>query len=425
MAKFVKIKRYNYDRRRQRNARIFRNLLIVAIILIFGAVGWFAFDPINRLVSGFQLPNFGSSQEEPSVSSESSQSSVPSVPAVPESGEHTGLPEKTAYLPSYTLLDPASLSAALDSLKAQGIEGVAFELKDATGVVLYDSQLEIVANNLALSSAPYSLETVTAAILEHEMTPVGVLYTFRDHVSTASMYDAAVKYMDSQINWIDNAQSAGGVPWLNPNHPMARDYLVQLVEEASRRGVEYILLDGLQFPEGYSLELATYGNTGPLDKSAVLAEFVTQAEAAAAANGGEVWPVMNLTSLSRLSTIRCGEQPELILAAAGRAMLDVRPEQFGAGITTEELTLSDPLLDPAGTITAVLAVCEDTLAAAGGEDTPLQLAAMVQAYTSTAVSGGGNRTYTAADVVSQEEAAAQYGVTQFYRYSPSGIYPQQ
>lgn len=150
----------------------------------------------------------------------------------------------------------------------------------------------------ALSTVPYSLETVTASILEHDMTPVGILYTFKDHVSTASMYDAAVKYMDSQINWIDNAQSAGGVPWLNPNHPMARDYLVQLVDEASRRGVEYIMLDGLQFPEGYSLELATYGNTGPLDKSAVLADFVAEAEAAAASNGGEVWPVINLTSLS-------------------------------------------------------------------------------------------------------------------------------
>ena len=145
-----------------------------------------------------------------------------------------------------------------------------------------------------------------------------------------------------------------------------------------------------------------------------------------AGNGGEVWPVINLTSLSGLSTIRCGEQPELILQAAGRAMVDVRPEQFGAGITTEELTLSEPLLDPAGTITAVLAICQDTLEAASSEEgTPVQLAAMVQAYTSTAVTGAGNRTYTAADVVSQEEAAAEYGMEQFYRYSPSGIYPQQ
>ena len=428
MAKFVKIKRYNYDRRRQRNARIFRNVVIIAIVLVFGAVGWFAFDPINQLVSDFQLPNWGQSQGEASSEaiSASSASSASSAPVVPDSGEHTGLPERTAYLPTQTLFNPTALSSALDSLKAQGVEGVAFELKDSTGVVLYDSQLEIVANNLALSTVPYSLETVTASILEHDMTPVGILYTFKDHVSTASMYDAAVKYMDSQINWIDNAQSAGGVPWLNPNHPMARDYLVQLVDEASRRGVEYIMLDGLQFPEGYSLELATYGNTGPLDKSAVLADFVAEAEAAAASNGGEVWPVINLTSLSGLSTIRCGEQPELILQAAGRAMVDVRPEQFGAGITTEELTLSEPLLDPAGTITAVLAICQDTLEAASSEEgTPVQLAAMVQAYTSTAVTGAGNRTYTAADVVSQEEAAAEYGMEQFYRYSPSGIYPQQ
>ena len=64
--------------------------------------------------------------------------------------------------------------------------------------------------------------------------------------------------MDSPVNWIDDSKANGGKPWLNPNDKEAQDYIIALVEEAAGNGLGAILLDGVQFPEGVSLNLATY-----------------------------------------------------------------------------------------------------------------------------------------------------------------------
>lgn len=420
MAKDFKVRRYGFDRERKKKQNLKKALLTLVAVAVAGAAGWLLYEPVYDFVTNFQMPSLGqpdssSQSEDPAqVPPASSSSSQPSG----EEAEPRGLPDSTAYVPTYLLSDTANLETYLSGLKAQGVEGAVIELKSPEGKVLYQSGLEIVAANLAQGESPYDLEAAAAAIRQAGLIPVGRLWTFRDSISTATMYEAAVKYMGSNINWIDNSKAAGGKPWLNPNSVQAQDYMLELIGEAADMGLHAVILEGMQFPEGYSLELATYGNAGTLDKSQVLADFAARARQAGESKSCQVWPAVSLTATAKVYEIPYGDAPEKIIQAAGRAVINVQPEQFGTGIATEALALSNPALDPYGTVKAGLEASQEALEAAD----EAELAAMVQAYTSTTLPEGSNKAYGAAEISDQTRALHEAGVEKVFYYSPSGTY---
>ncbi|MEG1777430.1 MAG: putative glycoside hydrolase, partial [Angelakisella sp.] len=174
----------------------------------------------------------------------SSSTSLPVATPPPEQ-VRSGLPQKTYYLSAQTLQSKEQLAIALDGIKAKGGNGVMFDLKNDRGEVLYDSALPIVAKNLALAEQPYSLAETLEAIRAAGLAPVGRIFAFKDSTSTASLTEGAVKYMNSKVNWLDNAKASGGKSWLNPNSAVARDYILALVDEAATAGVSCLVLDGV------------------------------------------------------------------------------------------------------------------------------------------------------------------------------------
>ena len=340
-------------------------------------------------------------------------------------------PQSAAYLPPEGVEDKALREAALASMKQKGMDGVIFDLKDQQGMVRYQSGLELVESNRAQAERAYPLPEVIEEIRQAGLVPVGRVYAFKDRTATAHMYESAVKYMDSPVNWIDDSKANGGKPWLNPNDKEAQDYIIALVEEAAGSGLGAILLDGVQFPEGVSLNLATYGNTGTLDKSAILADFLARARGAGEGAGGQVATTVNLISAAGLSNVRYGDDVGKVLEAAGLAVVEVMPEQFGSGVTTETLTLSSPALAPYDTVSQALAACREVLFPGSGdedqdqEDTPVEtpvLAAVVQAYTSQSLSESANKIYGPQEIQDQVRAVQEVGIQRVFYLDPTGGY---
>ena len=417
MAKHRKIRRFEYEWGGQRRQWWKRFLLSVTVVVVFGIVGWIAYEPVYNLVMGLDTQrSAASSQSETEASSSSQSSSAPAVQPEPEQPQ--GLPEKTYYLPPQVVASPTQLEQQLSAIKAAGGTGVAFELKNAKGQVLYKSELPQVAQALTQAESPYDLPGLLRTITDAGLAPVGVLHAFQDSTATsaASLSDGAVKYMDGPVNWLDNAKADGGKPWLNPNSPIARDYILALVEETTRMGVSNLVLESVQFPTGFSLHLASYG--GSPDRPAVLADFVTQAQAVAQRSDAQVYPVVRLDALVGANDIPYGSQPGKLLQAAGQGIVDVSPAQFGAGVATPQLTLTSPLLAPYDTVQAALAVAMERL----GADTQLELAAKVQAYTAAGVDAASNKAYGKAEADQQQQAAQEQGLTKSYYYSPAGVY---
>ena len=418
--KDFKIKRYDYERTRKRKRAVKATLLTAVLVAAALAVGWFVYPPVYDFVTNFQLPqpSAGEPGQEDSPSGSGEALPESSSSSAPQAEADIAFPQSAAYLPPEVVKDAARLDSALADLSAKGIDGVVFDLKDADGLVHYQSGLELVQTNRAQAETVYDLAQVTARIREAGLVPVGRLFAFEDRTATAHMYDSAVKYMDSEVNWIDDSRDNGGKSWLNPNNREAQDYIIALTEEAVGMGLEAVLLDGVQFPEGVSLNLATYGNTGTLDKSAILTDFLTRARGAAEGAGGYIATTVNLLSAAGLSDVRYGGDVAAVISAAGRAVVEVMPEQFGNGVTSEALTLSAPALDPYASLSQALEACGEVLLGDG----EVELAAMIQAYTSTTLEAAVNKTYGPEEIQDQVRAVQEAGIQNLLYYNPQGDY---
>lgn len=421
--KDMKIRRYGHDRKRKRQKKTVQALTMVMLVAAAAVIGWLSFDPIYEFVSNIDLTQSRPESSEPDPGSESeldpgsdSGSSSENQDPEPDPGTGENFPDKTAYLPPLMMTE-GNLVARLESLKAQGIRGVVFDLKDTDGKVRYQSQLPQVASNLAQVEDAYDLSWAISAIRQAGMVPIGRVYTFKDHTAPSHMYESAVKYMDGNVNWIDNSLANGGRPWLNPNDPDAQQYMLDIIDEAADAGLYHIVLDGVQFPEGVSLHLATYGVTGDVNKSQVLAAFLAKAEAAAQKKSVTVWPVVNLASASGISDIRYGSNVNQVISATGRAVVEVMPAQFGAGVTSETLTLSSPVLEPYTTVKTAWEASDAVLSP------DYDYVAVIQAYTATGLVDTANKTYTKADVEAQVKAVEEEDVEKVIYYNPGGVYP--
>ena len=433
--KEFKIKRYDHARvqKRKQGARAAAATVLLGVAAL--VVGWTAYPPVYDFITSWEPPA-PSAPEPPDPVPGPAVPEPPSVIPEEEPEQEAVFPSSAVYLPPEIMEDEERLEQELASLKEKGVTGIVFDLKDATGIVRYQSELERVALNRAQSETAYDLQQKTARLRQAGMTPVGRLYAFRDRTATAHMYESAVKYMNSTVNWIDNSQANGGKPWLNPNNTEAQDYIIALAEEAARNGVGTILLDGVQFPEGVALDLATYGNTGPLDKSAILAGFLARAKAAGDRTGSQVAVTVNLISAAGLSDVRYGDDVGSLLAAAGCGVVEVMPEQFGNGVTSEVLTLSSPALDPYKTVSQGLKAAGPALGletdgdgeegegeTEDGEEAPrVPLAAVIQAYTSGILSQSGNKPYGPEEVEAQVRAVRQAGIEEMIYLDPAGEY---
>lgn len=429
--KDFKIRHYDYGREQQRRQKIRSAAVTLLMTAAAMAVGWFIYPPVYEIVTNYESFLARVQQPEPSLTEpEFDPSESEPEPLPPEDNPETAaFPHAAVYLPPQVLEDNASLDAALTSLSQKGVDGVIFDLKDVDGMVRYRSSLELVETNRAQWETPYNLSRTLDRIRRAGMVPVGRLYAFKDRTATAHMYESAVKYMDSPVNWIDDSKANGGKPWLNPNDRDAQDYILALLEEAANSGLGTILLDGVQFPEGVSLNLATYGNTGVLDKSAILSDFLSRAKTVGERTGCQLSTTVNLISAAGLSDVRYGEDVRRLVSTMGSAVVEVMPEQFGNGVTDEALTLSAPVQNPYGTVSQALKVSKSALLLPADdedeEELPQEgalLAAVIQAYTSQSLSESANKEYGISEVQAQVRAVQEMGIQSVFYLDPTGAY---
>lgn len=329
--KEYKVRRYGRDRRRQKKAAAAKTALMVLLIAGACVAGWFLYDPVSAWLTEKSIERQERRaeeerlrQEEQNQNQQGGEQDDPNTPAP----EQPALPESCAVLDTAVLYDMTALENRLSEMAAQGCTGAVFTLKDSDGLVLYQSALEDVTGNAAQTAQRYDLAAVITKIKAAGLTPVGRLWAFDDHIAARKMPEAMVKYNYTETNWIHNDKDAGGHTWLNPVSERAQGYILSLLQEAADYGLEAVILEGVQFPTGYSLNLATYAEKGvTVDKSAVLADFTAKAKFAMQAKGVSLWTALWLGDLSGES-VRLGGSPLDIMALAEDCLIKAQPEQF-------------------------------------------------------------------------------------------------
>lgn len=295
-----KVKRYhNIYRGSVTSSPFFKLGASAAALAVLIAAGWFLYEPVYQFVMGIgQEKEPVSTAEQPSEPESESdgflsglfgggeESETESSQSQPETVEAVQL--HGVYMPESILLDSTQRSQFIQACASNGINAIFFDLKNDKGYLTYQSSLSQAAELGSQSASAVDLSQVTAEMEAAGITPIGRIYAFKDPLAASAKLEAAVHYQGTEWAWLDNSAAMGGKAWLNPVNEYAQSYISDLAAEAVGKGVKQVILDCVQFPSGYSLEMADYGQElTEENKSAVLGDFIETVDTRVREAGGE------------------------------------------------------------------------------------------------------------------------------------------
>lgn len=352
MARPYKIKRHKRIYRRSAGSILARVAAIVAAVAVLFGLGWALYGPVSDWISQKQkeptqqqemVP--GASASEPAAQP---QQQEPAPPAAEPEQPSELTSSKTAYLNNQTVADPQAFSQALQQAVEQGYDSILFDLKSQDGTVHYTIDYNEPVNARVTAEHPIDLQQTAQQILDAGLMPVASIYTFHDNIYPLADNSASTYYMDSDVLWVDDAPDKGGKPWIDPFTQSGQDYIRHIIDDAIEAGFQKIILQEVQFPEGYSLDMIDYGTYASDDKHAFLAQYIEQMTAYAAQQGVELSAMFPSSRLLGANTAMYFGDPAALVGE--RAVADLRIQSFGSGFTTEAVSIPNPSDNPENTL---------------------------------------------------------------------------
>ncbi len=203
----------------------------------------------------------------------------------PEEAEKESLLDKgevkALYMPSSRLGDSGYINSLIKEIRKKNGNSVLIEFKTAEGKLNYTSMHEYA---IAAKASVFDNDTVRRAIDLFEnsgITVIARVYCFEDIIVATAKSEFAVKYMDTDINWLDGKTDEGGKPWLNPFSKKVHSYITSVLTELYSLGVRGFILEACQFPFEGNAAGATYpyGNNFK-DRNSALKALINKAEKA-------------------------------------------------------------------------------------------------------------------------------------------------
>lgn len=306
----MKVKRYkrSFSGSADRQNLIRKVLLFAAAALVLFGIGWLIAKPGLDLASSlwYQHKNGGTT---PAASSAAGEAESGAVTAPSEITEPETPPASTGagtwkLVALSSVATPEQAAQTAKQLAESGVSGAVLTLKDETGNLYYNSA--VASAKSAVSPTAIDAAAVAKAFQEQGVTPIAGIWAFRDATMPYLDRTTAVKFQGTDYNWLDNAKELGGKPWMNPNSAAAQSYLAALVKEAADMGYQKVIVSGLQFPEGYSLEACDFGAMSG-SREQLLAKVGGDLQAAA--GDAEVWFEFPQAAVSGESVASYGTSP--------------------------------------------------------------------------------------------------------------------
>ncbi len=139
---------------------------------------------------------------------------------------------------SYTSMEPDKFAALLDLAERTAINALAFDTKDETGYVLYDTTSEVAAEIGSINSQ-YDPREQIAMAKERGLYTITRIVTFEDKVWSAAK-------PEDKLAWI----------WMDPLNEANWTYPLELAEEACSLGFDEVQFDYVRFPAGKTAGVA-------------------------------------------------------------------------------------------------------------------------------------------------------------------------
>ena len=178
---------------------------------------------------------------------------------------------KALHVSGAAAADVPALSELVGIAEATVVNGLVIDLKDETGRIYYDSNIETATRAGAVMNW-FSLSEVLSEAALHDLYVIGRIVAFMDPIAPEAYPSMAV--WDQRR---DAPFQLNGQHYLDPSDEGARGYALDLAVEACRAGVDEIQFDQLAYPVGIDRETLFDGGATEEDRVGAVRTFLAEA----------------------------------------------------------------------------------------------------------------------------------------------------
>jgi len=182
---------------------------------------------------------------------------------------------RALYMPYERLGDTFYIRSFINKIEKKDCNAVVIDFKTESGKLCYSS-LNLHAINARCAIFDNNTVREALSIFKKEgITVAARVFCFLDNTIPHQSPSLAVKYMNTDVNWIDTAMGGEGKTWLNPCSKSAQNYLLEIIRELHSFNIDGFILEKCHYPEGGSLESATFpGVKNFKSKNAAITTFI-------------------------------------------------------------------------------------------------------------------------------------------------------
>ncbi len=188
---------------------------------------------------------------------------------------------RAVYVAENVVADDEQWERILDLAESTEINAVVLDVKNSSGMVLYDTDVEL-AIEIGARNPVIDLQARLADLQDRDIYAIARLVVFEDPMLAGARPEHAIKTFDTGASWT----TWDGRAWVNSFDQQVWTYNIDIATEVAAAGFDEILLDYVRFPTDGPVEVADYG--APVNtesRTAAISEFLSQTRAALAPNG--------------------------------------------------------------------------------------------------------------------------------------------
>ncbi|PIZ95649.1 MAG: sugar fermentation stimulation protein [Candidatus Magasanikbacteria bacterium CG_4_10_14_0_2_um_filter_33_14] len=174
---------------------------------------------------------------------------------------------KGLYLTAYSAGSPKTMDNIISLIDSTELNAVVIDVKDYSGKVLYDSDIDLV-NEFGLESNRLGdVKEMIKKLHEHDIYVIARQTVFQDPILAEKKTELALKSKNGGL-WRDNK----GLAWVDANNKDVWNYDLDIAKEVIAFGFDEVNFDYVRFPTDGPMSLLVYTN-GDKEKYDVMHEF--------------------------------------------------------------------------------------------------------------------------------------------------------
>lgn len=182
---------------------------------------------------------------------------------------------RALYMPYEKLGDTFYIRSFIKKIERKDCNGVVIDFKTENGKLCYSSLNSHAINGKCAIFDNNTVREAMSIFRKEGITVAARIFCFLDSTTPVQSPSLAIKYMGTDVNWIDAAMGSEGKTWLNPCSKDAQSYLVDIIKELHDFDIDGFILEKCHFPDSGNTDGATYpGERKFKSKNAALKAFI-------------------------------------------------------------------------------------------------------------------------------------------------------